>query len=280
MTERVTFTVEPSMSQGEHLAAEDALRHLLDLVTVLNSARQPESDIEWQIIELSTNSPIRATLEGISASGDPMADTLARRQLELARDAYAAPSPDDLEWLAVEGRQSMARIMERHCRAVGKTTIVANDSDRPVVIVERTAIAYAAANELTDALDPAEYDYSRTVLGTIEGLILRAETNRGRAQLVLRERISARDVKCILPPELAQEIGADHSLLDVWGHTRVRVSGRIQRDRHGSALRIEVRHIETVSPPTVSLADIQDPDFAGSLTVAQYLEKIRGERLG
>lgn len=281
MTERLTITVEPTLAQGEHPPAADALRQLLDLISMLESASEPDIQLEWRLVAISHNSPLTATVQAFGDYETGLdVDIVARRAIARTTEALTATlsTGERPPWFSGERLEGM---LSRHLSVIGKTHIIANNNDPAIVIAERNArIAIEKIRGLEIAAKQREDDFSGTELGSVEGYISMARLHRGRPSVIVADRISGRNITCIISDDLAAQVGGVHNLQDIWSHKRIIVGGLLKRDRAGDVVLVVAERLESVISEPLHLPDVQDRSFTGGMASSEYLAKIRGLYLG
>ena len=114
-----------------------------------------------------------------------------------------------------------------------------------------------------------------TQIGSVEGTIARVDRYRSSPALLIKERISGKEIRCTVPEELRMQFANEASIDDVWSGSRVIVKGTISYSEDRSISRIEASGIRRIVPEMIPVESIQDSSFTKGLTAEDYLEKFR-----
>ena len=280
----IKVVIYPSQAGEDTLTVSDAMQQVLDYFILLSKAEvhdptRPVS-VVWRLESATTNSPF--TVEATAASSDPTIPVdrqalLARRSLydglsELFR-AEAKP-----RWLDEAGESAIRRILARNLNGIGRTDIVISEVEPPIVLDKRAALRTQNYLDLKAAEEAAQIEnLNRKEHGSIEGNAIGLSTHYRKPALVIRERLSGKEVKCVLSPEIATSVGSQHQWNEVWGNQRIVVSGICHYDKGGDIALIEAHQITALKSRDVSITEIRDPNFSNGLTPQQHLDTLWDE---
>jgi len=234
-------------------------------------------------VQVSMGSPLETSAEPFATDPGIPADLIGRRAgHRIASSLNEITTLGTVpEWMDEPVRERVRRILKRNLNGVGRTDFRFGDEFPAVVIVEKTARAGLIALERNELEEKAKQeDLSRSEFGSIEGDVAQTTTYYKRPALVIRDWASGHDVLCILTPELAESIGAQHNWQEVWEAKRVMVSGEIFYRADGTPNRITAAEFETIEPKEITDADFLDNKFTSGMSPTDYLEKLRDGELG
>ena len=123
---------------------------------------------------------------------------------------------DKATWIDREADDLIRRILKRNLNGVGRTDVRFDDETPPVVIDHRAALRGIGFLETKAAEKAAEDDLTRTEHGAVEGNVIGVTTHYSKPAFSLRTRLSGREVKCVLRPEIATKIGGTHDWNEAW----------------------------------------------------------------
>lgn len=286
MVEEVKITVVPSISETDLLDVRDAMQQVLDFFTLLSDAdksiRDNSEQIIWRLSNATMNSPLTVTANAYSK--DPSVHVThqairAKRQItKVFQDLTTGkPIPD---WVNKQEEVLLRNILKRNLNGIGRTDIMLGDNVEPIVISHQVAtqcinnLDLAAIQKLSQ-----KEDFTHNALGSIEGEIIRADTFYSQPSLLIRERLSNKDVRCTLKNSIAAKIGVQHNLYEIWNNKRILVEGLLSYDMDGVIVRIEATDITLVESTNISVDKIFDPNFTGGLAPIEYLNQIRGDSI-
>src|SRR5262249_32978544 len=153
-------------------------------------------------------------------------------------------------------------LFSRTLNGIGRTEIKFDETKPVAVIVERTArLALSTLDAATHVLEVEEEDLSRSEMGSVEGNIIRLETYHGQPSIRLAERITHREIPCILSPALADQIGPQHNWAEVWTGRRVLVVGEILFRSAGQIGRVHATDIRPIDARQMQHSEISDRNF-------------------
>ncbi|WP_162561335.1 hypothetical protein [Methylobacterium terrae] len=282
-SEKVTVTVQSSAGEETPLLVGDAMRQILDFFELLNFAGGSEGElIAWEVISVSMNSPLTITARAVPRSSGVDAISIAKR--EKAKIAYSFSDiikgeriPD---WMNDDARDRAKSFLKRNTNGVGRTDIVLYEDSRPLVINPTAAgRAFKNIEQYEKSIVPItfENDLSRVEYGSIEAKLKSLTSWYDKPAIVVKERLSKRDITCVLRPEVAHEIGKLHSWIEIWAGKRALISGRLNFQKEGRLQLVSADNIEIINQKPKRFEDIADPDFTGGLEVRDYLNQLWGE---
>lgn len=256
------------------------MRQVLDTLELLEKAAPADDPgrVIWRLARASTNSPF--TVVAASGSLDPTVSValLASEQAVRFRTGVRELIEHGTRpaWMDAAALSTAKRLFDRNLNGVGRTDFAFPEGD--VILITRAEAMRATLN--VDQVIIRERlrieDWSRTEYGSVEGQIVAARTHYSKPALVLKERLSGARVTCLLAADLAERLGPDRHLSDVWQGRRVLVSGALLYGEEGHLAKIEAEDLEEVREEAVDLNEIRALGLAGGLLPAEYLAR-RGE---
>ncbi|TGD98245.1 hypothetical protein [Methylobacterium nonmethylotrophicum] len=261
----------------------DAMRQILDFFELLNLAGGSEAElIAWEVISVSMNSPLTVTARAVPKVAGIDAVAIARREKNNIAYSFSNIIKGERipNWMNDDAREKAKSFLKRNTNGVGRTDIVFYENARPLIVKPRAAKqAFQNIERYERSLIPVvhEVDLSRVEYGSIEAKLNSLTSWYGKPAIVVKERLSKRDITCVLRPEVAHEIGKLHSWVEIWVGKRVMVSGRLNFQKDGRLQLISADHIEIIDQGPIKFEDIADPNFTGGLGVRDYLNQLWGE---
>jgi hypothetical protein len=259
------------------------MRQLLDFFALLSAAGgEPASLVDWQLVEVSMQSPLRATAEayakqpGIDAA--PIA--LHEKAILAASITSLAESGTVPDWMDQPTLARAKALFGRNTNGIGHTNIQFDENAPIAFIDQRRARAALETISRHEQLISAEQDRSRTEMGSLEGNVLLTGPYYGQPAIQLRESLSDAEIWCVFTPETAASIGPNHSWAETWRNRRVRVTGAIQYDRKGNIRRVNVSTLKEIDPTPLHYSQIADPNFTGGLSASDYIKSLWEEDVG
>ena len=280
--ETVTIIVHPSGADSDNLTVSDAMQQVLDIFALLSKAEAQTTgaaEVVWRLERASTNTPF--TVSAIAVARDPLG--IVDHEAHAAKVAMAAgwagilQAREKANWIDAGTELIVRRILNRSLNGVGRTDIRFDDDVPPVVIDHRAALRAENFLERIAAEAAASVeDLTRTEFGACEGDVVGITTHYRKPAFVIRERLSEREVKCVLSDDAAGKVGSEHEWQEAWAGQRVLVSGRLHFNANGDLVKIDADEVTKVTPADVSLRDIQKAAPDGSST-REYLDRLWGE---
>lgn len=279
MSKRLKIIVRASRTHPDLLTIQDAMQQVLDLFDLASAEDEYATDVVWNLVSATTNTPLTVVAEAVSVKeGVDAAIVAIERKRRLATglsDVSEGRMPSG--WTQPNTWGIAQKIFRRSLNGVGTTDIIFDDEDeKPLVITPRVAKTAIAVLEPPAALMEVVPDETlqREEMGTVEGVLLDCGHDYNQPAIKIKERLTGREVWCRVSEELRDKIAKETNFNDVWQHRRVRVRGRILY-RDSQIVRIFVQDVEPVSTRRVDLDEIRDEDFTSGLPIAEYLEKLR-----
>jgi hypothetical protein len=285
---RVTITVTPSAIEADLLTVEDAMRQVLDYFEFLSradkAATKDSKPIVWKLIRATTNSPY--TVQAEAFSDDPMyiPDSQAEKAMIYAGDAVNAILEKERLpiWLENDNKSEeiIRGILKRNMNGIGRTDII-HDNVEPILISHRTANAGINHLEMIALAKKAEQrDYTHTAFGSVEGVIYKVDTFRGKPSFMIKERLNGKETRCTINKSREEAIGTQHNLQEVWQNKRALIVGKISYKENGDIGIIEAEDISIIEPKSIPAESLYDKDFCNGLSPTEYLNKLREGDLG
>lgn len=278
------ITVQASADRPDVLDIRDAMQQVLDFFDLLTADEDKES-LVWKLTLATTNSPFRAEAEAVSVRAGVDIRAIAAARINEASEFMSTLGRGEAPNRQISQRRRSAakRFWRRNTMGIGMT-VVTFDVPKVADLVVTPDIA-ALALEASDREERQEFDYlpharERTEHGSVEGVLVDVRTDYNQPAVHIIERKSGKEIACRVDQAVIDEIANAASFRDVWEHRRVSVRGRIAFDQQGKIIRVYARSITPIKPRTMTLRDIEDPDFTGDLTITEYIEKLREGALG
>ncbi len=275
------ITIEASPDHPEVLDIKDAMQQVVDYFELITD--QGQSDIVWNLVSASTNSPFTAEATPVDLRTNAPAfgqvrDYVAVIERGLSRLQEGEPLDADFP---AEKHKVVKRILQRNLNGIGRTTIELGEDAVYRIEPQQAERSLAAIN----GEDDEEYEYlfstfARKEYGSIEGRILDLSTSYDEPAIKLREHRSGREIQCRISDDARDEIERSLTAGDVWAHRRARVRGVINYDANGKMLRVYDGRIAFIGTKDPKVNHLHDPDFTGGLPAYEYLDKLRENELG
>lgn len=277
----ISITVHPSTVKGEYLTVEDALLQVLDIVSAAE-ASENESDgprkIVWRLTDAHTNSPpFTVTAEAFSKDPEISVALEAGRALShLQEDVQNLLDGKRPKWLTPAVEKPLFRALKRNLNGVSHTDVKIDGEHAFVVNPAKAQKAVAWLQENT----PQQDNFERTEIGTVEGEVIGLTKHYNAPALVVRERLSGERAVCVLSENLANEIGPNHSWMEVWQDQTHRFSGDLFYGKDGVLKRIKAHFIERVEWVDVPLSRLTEVNIVDDGEIQKHIDEFWGEKLG
>ena len=98
-----------------------------------------------------------------------------------------------------------------------------------------------------------------------------------RPALKVIERLSGREVVCVLTDDPARKIGQDHHWSEVWQGLDMTLRGAISYRSDESFLRIEVESAREIQWSDVPIESLEDINILEGRSVKEHLRRLWGE---
>jgi hypothetical protein len=276
--ERVTVTIQSRAGRDAPLTVRDAMLQILNFFDLLSLAGGKDAPfVSWRLVDISMKSPVSATAEAFPTIDGVIVEPIARREkAEVAQSIHLLSTGGTLpKWMDAVARHKAREFFERNLNGIGRTDIIFDENAPPVIIVENNARTAARTIERSEqALAEHDVDFSRTEMGSVEGYVIGLTQHYRRPAVRMTERLSNKEVTCVLSDDLAGRIGHQHDWAEAWEGRRVIVSGEITHKRDGAISRVEAISLDIIDSIPIRYDDIADPNFTNGLSPAEYLEKL------
>ena len=230
--------------------ASDSVRQLLALIDGLNTEN---GDLDWRLMSLSLNSPLRAELRAFTPDGEEVSDArivdAANRGFEvlaaindnlssvrgpLTNDNLSSSALGPLITMDAPDRSRLKAFLQPLKGRTGRVSVsVPGRFDYSVTSASaETALEQIGGLERR-ATPPAPE------LGAVEGRIREVTTYYGRPAIRLARDLTDETVLCVFNAAAIQELGAEHTLAEVWGGRRVEVSGKLFFSPEARLMRVD-----------------------------------------
>lgn len=274
--ERVTITIRPSTSDEGPLTVEDGMRQILDFFELLRILQGDNegSVVQWRLVRVRKESPLEATAEAFATVPGVAAEVIARHaKTRAAHSLRALAEGKEVQGLEPRARAKAQSLMERNLNGIGET--IYGLTGEPIAIVERHARAALRAIRQTELTEQAAApDLQRKEIGSIEGSLAEITSWRGQPAVRVRERLSGKEVMCVLSQELASRTGPGHAWLEAWEGRRVLVMGEISYAKDGLPARVDAEDLKEIDAPVVNYQDIADPSFTNGLSPEEHIRRL------
>lgn len=275
------ITVEASPDHPDILDIRDAMQQVMDYFDLLTDRGQ--SDIVWNLVFASTNSPFTAEGAPVDLRTNASAYGQIRNHVAVIERGLACLQEGralDSDFPA-DKREIAKRILKRNLNGIGRTVIDLGDDGVYEIRPQQAERSLAAIN----GEDDEEYDYlfstfSRKEFGSIEGRIVDLSTDYDEPSIKLKEHRSGREIRCRISSDARDEIEDSLTAGDVWTHRRARVRGIINYDPNGKIVRVYDGRIAFIETKGTKISDFRDPDFTGGLPAYEYIDRLRENEIG
>lgn len=247
MTGAVTFVVDLDTAGAP--PAADSVRQLLALI---DSLQGQDPDVDWRLSAVSMNSPLRAELAGFDREGTPAAEAAVVAAAEAAFEVLDAINDNEptaaLRRLPEAKRKQLRALIAPLKDRTGSLKIVVEGRSERLVRSDQAQRALSILAKPSRQRGP-EY-------GSIEGQIVAATTHYSSPAIRVRTFLTGEEILCVFEKEVAPEIGAEHTLSEVWTGQRVLVAGRIDYNKAGDAHVLRATSMRVLRERRVTGADI------------------------
>ena len=243
MTEPVIIEID--LDPAGKPPAVDSLRQLLALVDALPNG---DGKFDWRLVSVSLNSPLRASLKAYDSVGDEVDGSIVEKAVEAAYDVLDATNDNDpiaaTEALGLADQKKLKALLSNLKGTSGSFTVTLPTGRA------RTFRAQQAERVLTILAAPPKPRGEE--YGSVEGEIVEVVRYYGKPALRIRNGLTGETITCVFTPEIAKEIGVEHTLDEVWGGRRVSVGGLIRFDANRRPATIEADRLRTLKSDKVS----------------------------
>jgi hypothetical protein len=201
-------------------------------------------------------------VSAIAVASDPV--TVVDREAQAAKIALGEgwngllSAREKASWIDGPAEQIVQRVLARSLNEIGRTDIRFDDETPDIIIDHQAAVRADNYLRLKAAeAAAAEEDLTRTEYGGIEGYITDITTYYRKPAFVVRERISNRDITCVVMSQNTETALGGHQWREAWTDQRVFVSGKIYYNAKGHILKVDAETLDPVQPKDVDLADLQ-----------------------
>ena len=288
--QRLVITVRPRPSDGDRLKVSDAMRQVLDVLRVLESAERsieadPRQDFDWRLERATTNSPF--TVVAVAEPRIPGADVSLRARLIKHEAATAFRTVAERRpipaWLDQDGTTALRGVFERVLNGIAATAIDFDADGEEGVVSGLVQIVPETATEAVDALRAASplsdlHVPTRTAHGELSGRLAAVGHWRGKPALQVISPLYGA-VWCIVPPHLVERLGGERTLKEVWSGRRVAIPGKLHYAVGGRLTRVVADDIRERVSRRVRIEDVLDGDFTAGLDPVEYLDRLHGGSL-
>lgn len=243
--------------------AGDALRQLLSLVEGIGHA---DAGLDWRLAKLTLNSPLRAELEAFTRDGEDVSDARAADAAHRGLEVLAAVNDNSVEAArALSYLEPAARTRLKGLLSPLKGRTGAIEISMPGRFEYR--VTGTAAEVAVDVMARMERPPRppQPEMGSVEGQIAAVISLYRKPAIRLLRDLTDDTVTCVFAPDAVPQLGATHTLGEVWEGQRVEVSGKLQFDAEG-----RVTHVWEATMRSLPTAG----DVLGALRAAHA----RGER--
>jgi len=280
MTTKVELSIAGRGAEDAPLLG-DLLAQIQDFFEMVNvvAASMTGDDVErfdWRVVGLSKNSPARVTVEAFSRHGYSDGEELAAKARNEVVAGLIQLQTSNVRPLYFN--DNVAEVADRFIRRVATslTETGIGDGNNQVALIE-TAGAVAAIENL-NAVREDDPVHPYRELGSIEGHIQNVgEDGYGRPYIIIKNRITGKDVRCILSGSALRALEEEPVAKVVWRKRRVTAVGILKYRSVGKLSQADVERLDFADPleRLPQVRDIIDKQFTHGLTSEDYLEKVR-----
>lgn len=277
----ISITIHPSAVKGEYLTVEDAMLQVLDMISAVEAAEsssEASRKIVWQLTDAHTNSPpFTVTAQAFSKDPEVSVALEAGRALShIHSDVQNLLDGKPPNWFTPEVEKPLVRALKRNLNGISHTSVKIDDLHAFTVSPPK---AQRAIDWIEDHKEKP-YSLERSEVGTVEGEVIGLTRHYNAPALVVRERLSGEKAVCVLSAKLAEQIGPEHSWMEVWQDETHRFSGDLHFSKDGALKRIAASHIEKVAWSDVPLADLRNVNVVDEKSIQEHLDEFWGENFG
>ena len=217
--------------------ASDSVRQLLALIDGLKTEN---GDLDWRLMSVSLNSPLRAELRAFTPNGEDVSDARIMDAANRGFEVLAAINDNlsgvrgPLTTMDTPARNRLKAFLQPLKGRTGRVSVsLPGGFDYSV-----TSAGAEAALEQIVGLERRPTP-PMPELGAVEGQIREVTTYYGRPAIRLARDLTDETVLCVFNAAAIQELGAEHTLAEVWGGRRVEVSGKLFFSPEARLMRVD-----------------------------------------
>ena len=217
--------------------ASDSVRQLLALIDGLTTE---DGELDWRLMSLSLNSPLRAELRAFTRNGEDVSDArvvdAAHRGFEVlgAVNDNVGEARAALVALGGADRSRLKSILQPLKGRTGSVSVSIPGRFDFSVTSSRAETTLEAIGRLERRAPPPAPE-----MGSVEGRIREVTTYYGRPAIKLARDLTDETVTCVFDAEAIENLGPEHTLAEVWAGRRVEVSGKLHFGLEGRLMRAE-----------------------------------------
>jgi len=254
-----TVVIVVGLDQTVAPPASDSVHQLLALIDGLPTE---DGDLDWRLISLSVNSPLRAELRAFTRTGEEVSEARVVAAARQGFDILGAVNDNDdpqafVRRMAEPERRRLKALVAPMREKTGRVMVSVPGRFEHTITADRAQAVLQEIGRTPKGRRPE--------LGSVEGQILSATTHYGSPAVRVRRFLSEEEVLCVFEKGAELDIGARHTLAEVWTGRRVVVSGLLTFDSSGRVIQVKAAALKTLGPsaPTVSL--VQDAHVCGEV---------------
>lgn len=257
----------------------DAMHQVLDFVRALENLEGDSRNIVWRLTDAHTNSPpftltVTATpinpSIAVSIEASRVAKLFSTSVTELINGRVPA-------WLYDDVVAPLRGILKRNLNGISQTEFSIPGEDK-ISVVPSNAQQALSALEIAHAQEKASApNYTRTEYGSIEATVVGITRRYEKPALSVVERISGKNITCVLTDEMAAQLGPEHDWAEVWDGQRMVISGALHFDEASILKRVDVHNVEPSPWADVTLAEIRDLNILSGRSIKDHLDAVWGE---
>lgn len=259
----------------------DLLAQIQDFFEMVNvvAASITGDDVErfdWRVVGLSKNSPARVTVEAFPRHGYSDGEGIAAKARNEVVAGLIQLQTSNVRPLYFN--DNVAELADRFIRRVATslTETGIGDGENPVALITTAGAVAAIENLNTVREEDPVHPYRE--LGSIEGHIQNVgEDGYGRPYIIIKNRITGKDVRCILSGSALRALEEEPVAKVVWRKRRVTAIGVLRYRSVGKLSQADVERLDFADPLEAlpQVRDIIDKQFTHGLNSEDYLEKVR-----
>lgn len=235
-----------------------------------------EERFDWRVVGLSKNSPARVMVEAFALHGHSDGQEIAARARNEVVAGLIQLQTSNVRPLYFN--DNVVEVADRFIRRVTTTLTETGigDGDHQFALIE--TVGAIAAIENLDAVRKDDPVHPYRELGSFEGHIQNVgEDGYGRPYIIIKNRLTGKDVRCILSGAALRALEEEPVAKVVWRKRRVTAIGILKYRAIGKLSQADVEELDFADPLEAlpSLQDIIDKHFTHGLTSEEYLEKVR-----
>jgi hypothetical protein len=231
------------------------------------------------LISVSVNSPLRAELRAFTRAGEEVSEARVVDAAHEGFDVLGAVNDNDdppavVRRMSDPERRRLKTLPAPMRDKTGRVLVSVPGRFEHTITADRAQVVLQEIGRTPKGRRPE--------LGSVEGQILSATTHYGSPAVRVRRFLSEEDVLCVFEKGAEMDIGASHTLAEVWTGRRVVVSGLLTFDGSGRIVQVKAATLKTLGPSPETVSLVQDARARGEIAAdpAAWDADGRAPRLG